>query len=98
MKNLLIIAALLVAVSAFADSPGGGVAVHLGPVSVIGTHTNLWFDCNVTIINQTELPLTVTNLFGTSPGLALKVKDSDGKELKRLYAWPLKSWEWTHDP
>src|SRR5204863_1715820 len=45
-----------------------------------------------------ELPLTVTNLFGTSPGLALKVKDSDGKELKRLYAWPLKSWEWTHDP
>jgi hypothetical protein len=32
------------------------------------------------------------------PGLALKVADLNGEELKRLYAWPLKSWKWTHAP
>ena len=98
MKNLLTVLALLVAVSACADSSSTNVTVLLGPVSVLGTHTNLWFDCDVTINNQSRVPLTVTNLFVRSPGLALKITDLDGKELKRTYAWPIKSWQWTHAP
>ena len=98
MKRLIILAGLLIS----ATAPGGpgstNVAVALGAVSVLGTHTNLWFDCDVTVNNQTGVPLTVTNLFRRSPGLALKITDLDGKELKRTYAWPLKEWEWTHAP
>ena len=98
MKNLAAILALLVAVRALGDSASTNVTVRLGSVSVLGTHTNMWFDCDVTINNQTRVPLTVTNVFRRPPGLALKVTDLDGKELKRTYAWPLKSWEWTHAP
>lgn len=98
MKNLIAILALLVSVSAFGDSASTNVTVHLGPASVLGTRTNMWFDCDVTINNQTPMPLTVTNLFVRSPGLALKVSDLDGNELKRIYAWPIKSWTWTHAP
>ena len=96
MKRLII--GLLIAANALGDPGSTNVAVALGPVSVLGTHTNLWFDCDVTVNNQTGVPLTVTNLFRSSPGLALKITDLDGKELKRVYAWPLKSWEWTHAP
>src|SRR5437016_2041401 len=97
MERLMTLVGLLIAASAFGDSASTYVTVHLGPVSVLGTHTNMWFDCDVTINNQTRVPLTVTNLFVRPPGLALKVSDLDGKELKRTYAWPIKSWEWTHD-
>jgi hypothetical protein len=97
MKQIfLLIVGLLVAVSAFGDAASNNVSVHLGRVAVRGSHTNMWFDCDVSINNQTSVPLTVTNLFVRFPGLALKVADMDGKELKRIYAWPLKSWEWTH--
>jgi len=98
MKNPVVVLALLVAASVFGDSTSSNVTVRLGPVSVLGTHTNMWFDCDVTIHNQTRVPLAVTNLFVKSPGLALKITDLDNKELKRTYAWPLKSWEWTHAP
>lgn len=96
MKELITLAGLLIAASAFGGPESTNVTVHLGPVSVLGTRTNMWFDCDVTINNQTRLPLMVTNLFVRSPGLALKVTDLDGKELKRTYAWPIKSWKWTH--
>jgi hypothetical protein len=95
---LLLIAGSLVAASAFGDSASNNVTVHLGPVAVLGSHTNMWFDCDVSINNQTIMALTVTNLFVMSPGLALKVADAEDKELKRTYAWPLKSWTWTHSP
>lgn len=98
VKNLIAILALLFAVTAFGDSASTSVTVRLGPVSVLGTRTNMWFDCDVTINNQTLVPLTVTNLFVRSPGLALKVSDLDGNELKRVYAWPIKSWKWTYAP
>jgi hypothetical protein len=98
MKSLLTIFALMIAGSVFGDVAGTNVMVRLGQISVIGTHTNLWFDCDVTINNQTDVPLTVTNLFAKSPGLALKITDLNGKELKRTYAWPLKAGEWTHAP
>ena len=98
MKNPVVILALLVAASVFGDSTSSNVTVRLGPVSVLGTHTNMWFDCDVTINNQTRVPLAVTNLFVRLPGLALKITDLDNRELKRTHAWPLKSWEWTHAP
>jgi hypothetical protein len=96
MKRLITLTGLLISATALGGPGSTGVAVALGPVSVLGTHTNLWFDCDVTINNQTAAPLTVTNLFVRSPGLALKVIDLDGNELKRTYAWPLKAWKWTH--
>jgi len=98
MKTLLILVGLLTAARGFSGSESTNVTVHLGPVSVLGTRTNIWFDCDVTVHNQTGTPLTVTNLFGMHPGLALKVADLNGKELKRVYAWPHKSWKWTHAP
>jgi hypothetical protein len=99
MNRLITLAGLLIAATAFGDPEGtNNVTIHLGPVSVLGTRTNMWFDCDVTINNQTRVPLTVTNLFVRFPGLALKVTDLDGKELKRTYAWPFKAWQWTHAP
>jgi hypothetical protein len=98
MKTLLIVLGLLAAARAFSGSESTQVTVHLGPVSVLGARTNMWFDCDVTVHNQTGTPLTVTNLFVMPPGLALKVADLNGKELKRVYAWPLKAWKWTHAP
>src|SRR5438874_4828164 len=98
MKRLMALVGLLLAASVFGDSASTNVTLHLGSVSVLGTHTNMWFDCDVTINNQTRVPLTVTNLFVRSPGLAVKVTDPGGQELKRVYAWPIKSWKWTHAP
>jgi hypothetical protein len=97
MTRLLTILGLLIAVSTF-GSPGADVTVHLGTVTVVGTHTNMFFECKVTINNQTGVSLTVTNLFCMSPGLALKIADLEGKELKRTYAWPWKAWKWTVPP
>ena len=51
-----------------------------------------------TVHDRTSVPLTVANLFVRAPGLSLRIMDLDGKELKQTYAWPLKSWQWTHDP
>jgi hypothetical protein len=95
MKRLLMILGLLITASAFGNPGNTNVTVRLGSVSVLGAHTNAWFECNVTINNQTGVPLIATNLFSMSPGLALKVTDLDGKELKRIYAWPWKAWKWT---
>jgi hypothetical protein len=98
MKRLITLVGLLVSATAFSGPESTNVTVQLGSVSVLGTRTNMWFDCDVTIKNQTRLPLTVTNLFVRPPGLSLRITDLNGKELKRTYAWPLKSWEWTHSP
>ncbi len=83
MKRLLTILALLAAASALGADE---VTVKLNDVSPKGTHTNMWFECSVTIHNGTSAPLTVNNLFLGPPGLALQISDLDGKELKRLYS------------
>ena len=98
MKRLITLVGLLIALTALSGPEGTNVTVHLGPVSVLGTRTSMWFDCDVTVNNQTSVPLRVTNLFARSPGLGLRITDLNGKELLRTYAWPLKSWEWTHAP
>jgi hypothetical protein len=85
MKRLLIILGLLAAVEAFGVDDGH-VTVKLNDVSPIGTHTNIWFECSVTIHNGTSAPLKVTNLFLGAPSLALKISDLDGKELQRAYS------------
>jgi hypothetical protein len=85
MKQLLMILALLSAASALrADD----VSVKLDDVSPKGNHTNIWFECRFTIHNGTGTPLSATNVFVAPPGLALKISDLDGKELKRIYADP----------
>jgi hypothetical protein len=98
MKRLLTILGLLIAACAFGNPGNTNVTISLGSVSVHGTHTDMWFECEVTIYNNTSVPLTVTNLFCLSPGLALKVTDLDGKELKRTYAWPWIASKWTIPP
>ena len=99
MKRLLTILGLLITASAFGSPDSTGVTVHLGDVSVIGSHTNLEFKCNVIINNQTDVTLIATNLFSMPPGLALKVvTDLDGKESKRMYAVPWEIWKWTIAP
>jgi len=98
MKRLMMFLGLVVTAIASGAFASTNVSVHLGAVSVLGTPTNLWFDCDVRINNRTDTPLTVTNLFVCPPGLALKIMSPDGTELKRAYAWPLKSWKWTHAP
>ena len=87
MKRPLIILGLLAAAGAFGGDDGN-VTVKLHDVSPMGTHTNIWFDCSVTIHNGTSAPLTFTNLFHGPPSLALKISDLDGKELKRVYSVP----------
>ncbi len=83
MKGLLTILALLAAASALGTDD---VTLKLNHVSPKGTHTNMWFECSVTIHNGTSAPLTVNNLFLGPPSLALKISDLNGKELKRLYS------------
>ena len=85
MKRPLIILGLLAAAGAFGGDDGN-VTAKLNDVSPRGTHTNIWFECSVTIHNGTSAPLTVNNLFIGPPSLALKISDLDGKELKRLYS------------
>ena len=98
MKRLLAILTLLIGLSAFADSGSNSVMVHLNYVSPKGTHTNMFFECSVTISNQTSAPLTATNLFSQPPGLAMVVRGWYGEELARTYAWPLKSEAFTFSP
>jgi hypothetical protein len=98
MKALMMLFGLALGAAASGASANTNVSVTLGQVSVLGTHTNLWFDCDVTISNQSSMPLTMTNLFTIKPGFALSITSLDGTELNRAYAWPLKSWKWTHAP
>ena len=85
MKRLWIILGLLVAAKLFgADA----VTVKLDEVLPMGTHTNICFGCKFTIHNGTSSSLFTTNLFIAPPGLALKISDVDGNELKRVYANP----------
>jgi hypothetical protein len=85
MQRLLMILALLAAASALGADD---VTVRLNDVSPIGTHSNMYFQCSLTIHNGTSAPLTVKDLFLGPPSLALKISDVDGKELKRVYSVP----------
>ncbi|HLX94373.1 MAG TPA: hypothetical protein VKU37_01375 [Verrucomicrobiae bacterium] len=85
MKRLLMIFALFATASALGADD---VTVKLDDVSPNGNHTNIWFECRFTIHNGTSTPLFATNLFVAPPGLALKISDLNGKELKRVYADP----------
>ena len=85
MKNLVTVLALLVALSAFGADD---VTVKLKDVALKGTHTNMWFECSVTIHNGTSKTFYATNLFCGHPGLALKISDLGGKEFKPVYADP----------
>ena len=87
MKRLLTVLAFLIAVGAFGGDDGN-VTVKLNDVSPRGIHSNMWFQCSVTIHNGTSAPLTVNNLFLGPPSLALKISDVDGKELKQVYSVP----------
>ena len=98
MIKLLTTLGLLVAAGAFANAASTNVTVLLDPISVVGTHSNVWFFCHVRIDNQTDASLTATNLFARSPGLALKVSDLNGLELKRTYAAALHTWKFTFAP
>jgi hypothetical protein len=85
MKRLLMIFGLLAAASALGADD---VTVKLKDVVPKGTHTNLWFECTLAIHNGTSTSFSATNLFVAPPGLALKISDLGGKELKQLYADP----------
>ncbi len=85
MKRFTIISLLLVTASAYGGSDGD-VTVKLGDVSPVGNHTNIWFQCNLTIHNGTRTTFAATNCFLGPPGLALEISDLDGKELRRIYA------------
>src|SRR5947209_17391315 len=98
MKRLLITLTLATALTAASQSPGTAVKVRLDSASVSGTHTNLWFLCNVTVLNGTGATLTATNLFVLPPGLALRIAGLDGKELTRTYAAPLHAWNFAFPP
>src|SRR5260370_477896 len=94
MKRRICALALLAATDLFAGSANPKVTIRFS-ADVHGTRTNVWFLCHVLINNQTAAPLTVTNLFSRSPGLALKVTDLEGKELARTYSVGLHAWTWT---
>jgi hypothetical protein len=85
MKQLLTALGLLAAANALGADD---VTVKLKDVAPKGTHTNMWFECTLAIHNGTSRSFSATNLFVGRPGLALKVSDLDGKELKQLYADP----------
>jgi hypothetical protein len=88
---------LLVATTAFGVGAVPKVLVRFS-ADIHGTRTNVWFLCHVLITNDTDVPLTVTNLFSLAPGLALKISYLDGKELARTYAVGLHAWTWTFAP
>ncbi len=83
---------LLVARSALGEPAVTNVTVHLAvqtnSVSRDASHKSLTFMCRATIDNQTRDPLIVSNLFQDHAGLSLKVADTNGVELARLYAPP----------
>ena len=83
MKRLLMTLGLLVAASALAADT---VTVKLDDVQPYGAHTNIWFQCKFTIHNATSTSFFTTNLFIGPPGLALRISDLGGKELRRVYA------------
>jgi hypothetical protein len=87
MKRMLMILGLFAAAGAFGGE-AGDVTVKLNDVSPKGTRSNIWFECSVTIHNGTSTTFYATNLFYGPPGLALKISDLAGKELKPLYADP----------
>src|SRR5208337_4894521 len=87
MKRLLVVLGLLAAARVFGGDDGN-VTVKLNDVSPKGTHTNIWFECSVTIHNGTSTTFYATNLFYGPPGLGLEISDLAGKELKPLYADP----------
>ena len=64
------------------------VTVKLNDVSAKGNHTNVWFECTLTIHNGTSTTISAANFFVGPPGLALKISDLSGKELKQIYADP----------
>jgi hypothetical protein len=92
MKIPAAILPLLFALSALGESAVANVTIHLAvqtnSVSWDAIHKSLTFMCRATIDNQTRDPLTVSNLFQDHAGLALKVADTNGVELARLYAAP----------
>lgn len=92
MKKSLVILGMLMAAKAFG---GDDVKVSIDHVSALGAHANVWFECRVKIHNGTSTPLDVTNLFVQSPGLSLKISDSNGTELGRFYSLPIHRWHWT---
>lgn len=98
MKFLILFLALLTGATAWGEEGHGKVVVVLREVSAQGTHSNLWFLCNVALTNETEKTLTVTNLFVAPPGLALKISDANGTELERTYAAPIHLWKWDFEP
>jgi hypothetical protein len=92
VKNLAAILALLMARSVFGESASTNVTIHLAvqanSVSWGARHESLSFMCKATIDNPTRDALTVSNLFQDHAGLALKVTDTNGVELARLFAPP----------
>lgn len=93
MKAIIAIMTLSVLLTACSrSSPNGAdtedVTVRLDSVSPMGTRTNMWFKCSVTVHNSTGASVTATSLFLFPQDLALKISDLDGKELKRLYEDP----------
>ena len=86
------ILALLVARSALGEPAATNITIHLAvqtnSVSWDASHKSLTFMCRATIDNQTRDPLTVSNLFQDHAGLPLKVADTNGVELARLYSPP----------
>jgi hypothetical protein len=94
MKHLVAIVALLVTWSALGESTITNVTIHLAvqsnSISWDASHNSLTFMCRATIDNQTRDSLTVSNLFQDHGGLSLKVADTNGVELARLYSPPFK--------
>jgi len=85
MKRLLMILGLFVAGPAFSADT---VTVKLDDVQPHGARTNIWFECKFTIHNAASTSFFTTNLFIGPPGLALKISDVGGRELKQGYANP----------
>jgi hypothetical protein len=98
MRRILGIFVLLVGHSVFAESGDSGVTVHLNYGIARGAYTNLFFECSVTVSNETSLSLTATNLFSQPPGLALVVRGFYGEELARIYVSSLRSSNFTFSP
>jgi hypothetical protein len=53
------------------------------------------FDCWAVVANQTDAPLTFTNLFDKDQGLTLKVTDVNSNEVARLIAAPMQAGAYT---
>ena len=84
--------ALLVARSALGESAVTNITIRLAvqtnSVSWDTSHKSITFMCRATIDNPTRDSLTVSNLFQDHAGFSLKVTDTNGIELARLYSPP----------